>query len=152
MSCITHLLEMKGDREFLPVNTHHVIEGGGVYEGYEYIITFTRFGARCGYVALKEPLNDVDTIECPGGITFHSAHHDAKDLLTVPCNDEWIGFDCNHGWDKSCAQTARKYALDVIEFPMMADFIDPLGGGTHKDYSFVEDACKAIIDQLKEAA
>jgi hypothetical protein len=31
MSCITKLLEMKGDREILPIHSQAVIEGGGSY-------------------------------------------------------------------------------------------------------------------------
>ena len=54
MSCITQLLEMKGDQPFLKADDSVVIEGGGVYKGYEYLIVFVSYGHRCGYVALKE--------------------------------------------------------------------------------------------------
>lgn len=61
MSCIPKILELKGTKEFLPIPslnqqdkyTTTVIEGGGNYKGYDYLITFRDMGFRCGYVALE---------------------------------------------------------------------------------------------------
>lgn len=53
MSCITEILKVKGDKDFI-VSGEIAIEGGGTYKDYEYIITFTSSGHRCGYVAIPE--------------------------------------------------------------------------------------------------
>lgn len=162
MSCITQLLELKGNKEFLQVNEHCVIEGGGIHEGYEYIITFTKFGTRCGYVAIPgEHQGDNENIECHGGITFSGQHHDAKDLLPMPCNDLWIGFDANHFMDLPDYDLAASYFGKESE--RLRDLMKEskgwheglnLGGLqlTHKPYIYIEMECKSIIDQLKAAA
>lgn len=145
MSCITKLLEIKGDKEILAVNDRVVIEGGGNYKNYEYLIVFTSSGHRCGYVAIPEEVKiDSDNIDCHGGITFESKDHDAKDLLPIPCNDTWIGFDAAHFNDDPCHATARKYfGNEYSGFPTRK-------GSTHKTYNFMKKECQHIIDQLVE--
>lgn len=167
MSCITKLLEMKGDKEILPIHKGCVIEGGGSYKEYEYMIVFIEIGHRCGYVALKEK----DTakfqeeakedeyyypdISCHGGVTFFSESHGAKDLLPVPCNDFWIGFDAAHSDDIGCFDTARKYFGNESKYDSLEKCYEGLrafGTITHKTYDYMEQECKAIIDQLREQA
>ncbi len=159
MSCIEQLLELKGDKKFLPVNEHCVIEGGGVYKGYEYLITFTRFGTRCGYVAIpQEHQDDNENIECHGGITFSGQDHNAKDLLPIPCNDLWIGFDANHFRDLPDYDLAATYfgkeserLRDLMKESKGWNEDLTLGGlqRTHKSYGYIEMECKSIIDQLR---
>jgi len=155
MSCITKLLEMKGDKEYLPIHEQAVIEGGGSYEGYEYLITFTRHGNRCGYVAVPAGNRDYgNDIDCHGGVTFEGKDHGAKDLLPIPCDDLWIGFDCAHYNDKHDFETAKKYFgnidQDIIDsFGRVDDALDMWGGrAAHRTYDFVEDECKYIIRQI----
>lgn len=70
MSCISKLLEMKGDKEFLPIDDHAVVEGGGHYKGYEFLITFVETGYRCGYVAIPPGIKyDSDKLYVHGRIT-----------------------------------------------------------------------------------
>ncbi len=150
MTCITKLLEMKGDKEFLPYIDEAVIEGGGNYKGFEYLITFVNLGHRCGYVAIAEPKSeDYSYIDCHGGITFQERHHLAKDLLSTPCNDLWIGFDCAHHNDKQDFETAQKY-FGKMDKGMLEIFelTQGLTCTVHKSYGFVEEQCQYIIDQL----
>jgi hypothetical protein len=167
MSCITKLLEMKGDNEILPIHDECVIEGGGTYKGYEYLITFTSHGTRCGYVALKpeeterfenERNNEqyyYPDLYCHGGLTFYGNEHGAKDLLTIPCNDTWIGFDCAHagdGYDKEL--TKRYFGKQTFS----DDFYETFAGFAlngevvHRSYQYVEQDCHSLIDQLIEQA
>ncbi|HMG68274.1 MAG TPA: hypothetical protein VK588_11335, partial [Chitinophagaceae bacterium] len=95
MSCITEILKIKGDRAILPILRDEkvgkavVIEGGGHWLGFEYLITFTDLGHRCGYVAIppghvadKEHDRREDwDIDCHGGVTFINRKHSAKTLL-----------------------------------------------------------------------
>lgn len=152
MGCITQLLEMKGDKEILPVHNGVVIEGGGVYKDLEYIIVFTDYGHRCGYVAVPSEYSyDVDNISCHWGITFEGSDHHAKDLLPVPCSDMWLGFDAAHCEDHPCYDTARKYFGDKDKYPLLEEAHKPLyqfRDITHKTYGFMEEQCKFIIDQL----
>ena len=97
MSCITEILK----RNTLNIDefktTGLIVEGGGVYKDYEYLITFTSLGHRCGYVALKGDEGydkkegyDLD-LDVHGGITFKDRTHSLKS--SIACDDEWIGFD-----------------------------------------------------------
>lgn len=160
MSCITKLLELKGDKETLPVHSGVVIEGGGNYKGYEYLVTFTRYGTRCGYVAIPDGNGrDYDDIRCHGGLTFSGTDHGAKDLLPTPCNDMWLGFDCAHWGDMRCGETAKKYFPEDEQIDMLNDahidvhemeLRDP--HCSHKTYEYVEQECHSIIDQLIQVA
>lgn len=161
MSCITQLLEMKGNKECLLLINHEVvIEGGGVYKEYEYLITFTDMGSRCGYVAIPDGQTiNIDEIECHGGITFEGTDHNAKDLLPIKCNDLWIGFDCAHFGDMRCHETARKYfSYDeriLEQINVMEDMYKEVHAleqkdlrCSHKTFDYLENECKHIIDQI----
>ncbi len=157
MSCITELLKLKGDKEFLPVDSHCVVEGGGIYNGYEYLITFTNVGSRCGYVAVPSNFASDFHINCHGGITFRDTDHAAKDLLPVRCNDVWLGFDAGHLSDKCDIEKSRYYFGDFDHDKyLMLDTLNRMqeslpGKSTHKTYEFMENQCKGIIDQLVES-
>jgi|SRR5579863_4087161 len=165
MSCITKLLEMKGDQPFLFAYDGVVIEGGGKYQGYEYLITFTDWGHRCGYVALQsDDSYDPDEINCHGGITFEGREHAAKDLLSIPCNDTWIGFDAGHGYDFPCYETLKRYFGNDEKILDRAKLIEEVYGdstylypqnkpiGKHRTFEYMTEQCKNIIDQLIERA
>ena len=159
MSCITKLLEMKGDKPFMLISADVVIEGGGTYKDHEYMIVFTESGYRCGYVAVKDESKltvsedwGYPDIRCHGGVTFYSSEHFSKDLLSVPCNDKWIGFDAAHAWDKQCMETSEKYfgETDSIKsrkenpWPQFYEHV------WHRSYEYMEKECHDIIDQLLE--
>jgi hypothetical protein len=154
---------MKGDKKIFPIHKEGVIEGGGNYKDYEYLIVFTVHGHRCGYVALKEKESNkfekeskgedyyYPDINCHGGVTFYSNAHPAKELLPIPSNDFWIGFDAAHCDDIGCFETARKYfgnesLYDSIE--KCYEGLRAFDNITHKTYDYMEQECKGIIDQL----
>ena len=160
MSCITQLMALKGDKEFLPVHDSIVIEGGGIYKDHEYLIVFTSAGHRCGYVALKseEHLKLSETGQeypsepnCHGGITFYENTHAAKRLLPTPCEDFWIGFDAAHHRDapdpeKCIAYFGENY--EAMRRHKWMEEISHLSNGEHRTFEYMESECFSIIDQL----
>ncbi len=183
MSCITEILKLKGEQPaLLPVDKDGkpwiAVEGGGTYKNHEYLIVLTTMGHRCGYVAVpaghkldyvksekrKMPGSDREythydydyDIECHGGVTFCKREHDLKDLLTVPCNDLWLGFDCAHAWDARDYDALEKYFgkdCDTLKFYNQYPEHKRIGlNETVKTYGYVELECKSMIDQLIEKA
>jgi len=165
MSCITKLLELKGDKEILPICDDVVIEGGGNYKDYEYLIVFIRNGHRCGYVAVKEHeatrfLEEIQNednyssypdLSCHGGVTFFDNSHRAKELLPFVCSDYWVGFDAAHCWDKKCLDTSKKYFPEALNrISELEKFYSefPVFNTTHKSYEYIENECFNIIEQL----
>lgn len=179
MSCITEILKLKGDKEaFVPPRDWIAVEGGGTYEDHEYLVVLNRSGHRCGYVAIhpehkysqtpeieisfmgSRTYKDYDynslDIECHGGLTFMSPNHGLKDLLDIPCNDMWIGFDCGHYRDLPDIEAFKKYFSEEkykskeTYFSIMSESDDPIQ--SVKDFAYVEKECKSIIDQLIKVA
>lgn len=168
---------MKGKQEVLvPEGNWIAVEGGGMYRDYEYLIVLNTNGHRCGYVAIpsSHPYSntpeeersfmsgntykhyDYDSlnISCHGGLTFMSPDHGLKDLLPVPCNDIWIGFDCGHCWDSCDVEAMGKYfGQEMVE--EKKSFISAMNSyreQTVKSFNYTEKECHSIIDQLIEAA
>lgn len=164
MSCITKLLEMKGDAEFMPIHDQVVIEGGGTYKGYEYLITFTYYGTRCGYVAIPADQDyDSNEINVHGGVTFEEDNHGAKNLLPTPCSDIWLGFDAAHWGDSRNIPLAKKYfghdEKQNMKMAIMEEIhkeVDEMERNdphfSHKTFGYMEDQCKSVIEQLIEQA
>lgn len=142
------------------------IEGGGKYNGIEYLIIFTDSGIRCGYVALPkeskvefpENYDDFD-IECHGGLTFMGDDLIIKSLLEIECNDMWLGFDTGHSWDLIDKEACKKYYPNsaVLKIKMESElYIAKTYSQIHsqkcsvKSFHYVENECKKIIDQLVE--
>jgi hypothetical protein len=156
MSCITQLLELKGEKDYLQVHDSVVIEGGGVYKDFEYLIVFTDYGHRCGYVAIPNGCRyDSDGLRVHGGITFEDEDHPAKDLLPVHCNDTWLGFDAAHSGDIGCYNKARRIFGDQDgRYNLLEELNKPFHrfpSVTHKSFEYMENECKYLIDQLIEA-
>lgn len=177
MSCITQLLKLKGDQKaLLPKGKDGTpwvaVEGGGVYKNYEFLIVLNTIGHRCGYVAIppSHPFNNTPLekyefagktrehynydqldIDCHGGLTYMDREHSLKDLLPIPCNDFWIGFDCGHCFDASDTDAMKVYFGDDADAPFKSSVWRE---GVVRSYEYVEVVCKHIIDQLieKEAA
>lgn len=174
MSCITEILKIKGDSEFLPVSREGysaevVIEGGGNYKGFEYLITFTDNGFRCGYVAVPEghpayvDKGDYPDYSVHGGITFFDEPHLAEEILGHTCTDKWLGFDAGHSGDLHDLDASLKYFPNLR--PIRREHIETMnrimGMDGHHGYTalrtkeYMEQECKDLIDQLitiKEAA
>lgn len=165
MSCISKILEVKGNKEIL-ICGEIAIEGGDIYKNYEYLITFTAHGHRCGYVAIptNHPMHQFhnESYNYPdlyvhGGVTYFD---DARFLELTDghqCTDKWIGFDAGHYLDISCMDTAEKYFGETrwIKFKKEnPGIILDDKHSEHRTYSYMENQCKSLIDQLieKEAA
>ncbi len=155
MSCITKILEVKGDKKFLKHNSGAGIEGGGTYKGYEYLISFTNMGHRCGYVAVPNGIaGDYDDITCHGGVTFEDIDHSFKDILDTPCADLWIGFDAAHAGDLADLDKALEYFENepgIIEYKRITEeSFNKLYqlGERHRNYEYMEKECHNIIEQL----
>jgi len=127
MSCIPKILDLKGNKEYLSVPSKKnsndcigvVIEDGGHYKGFDFLVTFNDMGFRCGYVAL--PLShvannhkkDYPDYDVHGGITFYDKNHFSKLFFGEDaCKDKWLGFDCGHAGDFCDLEKAKEYFKD----------------------------------------
>lgn len=165
MSCITKILETKGDKPILVNKTNEIaVEGGGIYKGYEYIITFTNFGHRCGYVAIpvEHPLHtskeEYPEYEVHGGVTFFQESRLDEFVEGHQCTDKWIGFDAAHCNDEKCISTIEKY-FGESDFTIMLKANDLVFNEkfpkytTHRSFAYMKNECRLLIQQLiKEAA
>ncbi len=167
MSCISEILKVKGDKDFLLLD-RFVVEDGGIYKGYEYLITFVEIMAhRCGYVAISKDnkLYDKDLmdLECAanlsvhGGITFNdSGAHITEAVLNkkISCTDRWIGFDAMHAYDLPDIECYKKYfiirplALESME--SLAKCYERETKDAIRDKPYMVDQCKSLIDQIIE--
>lgn len=162
MSCITKILEAKGDKEFI-VSGEIAIEGGGTYRGHEYLITFVNYGHRCGYVAVS-PDHPICTIkheysypelEVHGGVTYFGESRFEDLLGGHKCEDRWIGFDAGHCYDIQDIETSEKYfgETEWTKYRKQNPF-NVYDDADHRSFAYMEQQCKNMIDQLlgKEAA
>jgi hypothetical protein len=177
MGCITEILKLKGNNKIY-IALHEdrpwlVVEGGGIYKYYEYLITFTPSGYRCGYVAIpsghkldfvksekriipgtKKEIDcyeyDAYGINCHGGITFCDRNHGLKDLLEIPCYDLWLGFDCAHAGDGKDMSLVKEYYGEneklVLFYEKHPEFLH--SNDIVREFDYVEKECYSIIDQL----
>jgi len=113
---IKEILKTKGDKQYLySKNTTLVIEEGGNYKNYDWIITFNDLGFRCGYVAIptdnklfkkfKKHTDNLDyfsEFDVHGGITYaRIGGEKAEQFIEINNLDElWLGFDCGHAGDE----------------------------------------------------
>jgi hypothetical protein len=159
MTCITKLLEEKGNKEFIisPLCSGVAIEGGGKYKNYEWLVILNDMAFRCGYVAIPKshPVwasTDYPYYEVHGGVTFFDKPH----LVESECDDKWIGFDAGHlGFrDEVDIECAKKYfgqnhaGIKYIE----ENNSNKIFGGHNasiKTFSYMESECKKLIDQLE---
>lgn len=166
MSCITEILKVKGAKEYLVANDI-VIESGGTYKGYEYLITFNDLGHRCAYVAIPEDHKLYNEFKeksyyngfyVHGGITFaETGKHVIDRILNGHhCNDLWLGFDAAHGGDAKDFVTAKKYfppdeiGYSICELEKMC-----MEGTYYQEKTaiirtnkYMEYECKSLIEQI----
>jgi hypothetical protein len=171
MSCITEILKKKGDTEalYIPHNDNAmdlIVEGGGHYKEYEYLITFNDMGFRCGYIAIPTDhkfydnnfMDNDEELEVHGGITFSEQHSLVEDILGKQCTDKWIGFDAGHFGDIPDIDATLKYFPHLREarknhvIEMAHIFEKDCFNHSMKTFEYMEDECKSLIDQLIEKA
>lgn len=121
---IKEILELKGNREYLKSTLDLcVLDDGGNYKEYDWIITINPFGYRCGYVSIPNYHNLTveftknignyeffDDIQVHGGITFCNLGSLVADkFITTNSPEEfWLGFDCCHGFDEPDYELSKK--------------------------------------------
>jgi len=144
MSAISELLSEC--KEKTNANYRISFEDGGVYRGYNYLITLNLIlGFRCGYVSIPKghPLYDqkerVDEIEMHGGCTYFD------NPIYVEDSDEekWIGFDCAHFGDGYDKKIVKKYNPYFYTY-----FTKLKENNVVRTKEYVEQECKNIIDQI----
>lgn len=153
MTCISTILKATENKPYIiertPKYLNIVIEGGGEYKGFEWLVTFTGSGHRCGYVAI-DPDNDSSypELDCHGDVTFYGKHEAILSHFNINCPDVWIGFDCAHGEDAKDEKSVILYfGKDHAE--TIKDFFSSWEDySTVKSFKFVEKQCKKIINQL----
>jgi hypothetical protein len=155
MSCISEVLKLKGDKEYLMINESAMAEDGGIYKDYEYLITFNDMGFRCGYVAVKENHklynnDDYDSLDLNvhGGVTFFDKSDCILDLdlIKKSCDDKWVGFDAGHAYDGHDLNLVKN--IFNREYPQQISFLRSNGEIRTKEYMI--EQCKGLIDQLVE--
>lgn len=162
MSCITEILKIKGDREYI-LNGEIAIEGGGNYKDYEYLITFTDRGHRCGYVAISEthplykfhdPKYNYPDLKVHGGVTYFYESRFEDLLGGHKCTDKWIGFDAGHCYDLEDMETAKKYFGETrwVKFRKENPAIIYMNNSEHRSFEYMQQQCKNLIDQLIDKA
>jgi len=177
MSCITEIIKRKGDQEYL-VTPNHAIETGGVYKDYEYIVTVTARGHRCGYVAIpsSHKLHGLDltlhsepepyNLNVHGGITWSQpGSHIIRHVLGEHhCDDMWIGFDAAHYQDGKDIRLVRRLWKDNPEVMRETDAMEAAekrvqqqlcGYDCHGDEiirtnEYMVQECINLIDQIVE--
>lgn len=169
MSCITEILKIKGDREFL-VLPGVAVEDGGNYKEYEYLVTFTDRGHRCGYVAIDQShpfysknvgWDNSPDVHVHGGVTFFNkgTHIITCVLGKHSCEDLWIGFDAMHNGDGRDYELVKKVFCSNAESISSINYIEKIDRespimiyeGYHKTKEYMVNECKKLIDQLIEA-
>lgn len=162
MGCIQKILQMKQEcaDPFFKIYHDVVVEGGGSYGGYDYLIVLKKtFGGahRCGYVAIhptnsfyNKSLDDMEEkFEVHGGVTFWDKPNLIEDNC---CKDKWLGFDAAHARDLDDRETATL----CFDFPY---FLPPYATLKHgkdrfgrkiRTYEYMEKECKKLIEQLNE--
>lgn len=153
----------------IPESTDMVVEGGGNYRKYEYLVCLNDLGIRVGYIALLrehpyskiEPLEDGNfdygslDIHCHGGLSYMGFDHTLKrligDINPRPDSEMWIGFDCGNFNDLFDVDACKKYFGEEHYQRKMA-FFNILNfyivGRSLKTFEYVEKECHSIIDQL----
>jgi hypothetical protein len=160
MGCITKLLELKGDKDFIasPVQPEIIVEGGGTYKEFEYLVVLNHNAHRCGYVAIPKEhpaynagsYDDID-VEVHGGLTFFSEPH----IVESTCEDKWAGFDAGHAYDGHDIDAHERYfgSDDSFQKYMRSrpDYYPIMYEGTViRDFDYMESECKRMIDQLEK--
>lgn len=158
MSCITEILKVKGDKEFI-VCGKIAIEGGGIYKGYEYLITFVKHGHRCGYVAIsndhplfkiRNSVYDFPDLEVHGGVTYFDNSRFEDLTGGHKCIDKWIGFDACHYNDTEDIEAIEKYfgKTELSEYRKKnpKSKYDP--DAEYRSFDYMKTQCELLIDQL----
>ncbi len=157
MSCIQKLLELKGQQEFMKINSRVVIEIGGKYKEHDYCVVFNESGFRCGYVAITKDskyfnedhdFSDIeDQFEVHGGVThFGKAWKMVNDdVMKMDCGDMWIGFDAAHAGDAEDFSLIKKYFNREKSDFGLGCFLDQI-----RSKNYMESECKKLIDQIVE--
>ena len=131
----------------IAVKRPEVVLAKGEHLGFEWNIIHNDMGFRCGYVRVPKghpwfdkDYNDINA-DVHGGLTFAA--------MDMPCDkggpDDgyWVGFDCGHFDD------APDPALPILK--ARKDFALAWVGGVVRSQAYVEEQCRSLCQQAKEA-
>ena len=137
----------------------HVLTPEINHLGFDYQITKTARGYRCGYVKVKPghpwfgkqydfDLTDVDV---HGRVTFTEfgtacPTHEAEE-------EWWIGFDCAHGGDAPDPELSERSVDSVLDNPLLSIFgLSDIGDNGHVwSQAEVIEECKSVCEQAAAA-
>jgi hypothetical protein len=136
----------------LSVKVNHpknVLNEGKIDE-YEWAVTSNGMGFRCGYIRVPagHPWHGKDELDIDanvhGGLTFSAADmHCGREGAAE--DGFWFGFDCAHYGD------APDPAIPS-DNPVVARSMERGFPGTIRTQEYVEQECRNLIEQAKEAA
>jgi hypothetical protein len=104
-------LVLKGKKECLLVEYFRTIRFGK-YEFLSSVVLYET-GVRCGYIGIPKEYKitdeDIDKIECHGGITYNQRYSTfIKANAEEALNLRWIGYDCAHNQDMLDIEKVKK--------------------------------------------
>ena len=119
------------------------------------IVRVPHHGALCGYVGIPPTLSlfekeygdeRIDRLDCHGGVTFSDRCEPVQDESHGIChtgavaNDTvwWIGFDCNHGFDKAPAMHNMPHN----------ELLEKMYSPKYKNIEYVKESIEVLALQL----
>lgn len=123
------------------------------HAGFACFLLRNTGGAWCGYVGVpkghpsyEQDYNEVG-VDVHGGLTY-GAKCDGHHICHVPAPGEpddlfWLGFDCNHCWDRAPGFRARERALGM---PMLRDDRQ----SEYRTMAYARGEVERLADQLAE--
>jgi hypothetical protein len=165
MACIPHLLKLKGNRNDFKINSVAILESGGNYKEFDFCVTFTHKGNRCGYIAVpsthpifKNYKGDYNIpLDVHGGVSFCDSPQrivNDKFLSNHSCGDIWIGFDAGHCFDAYDIELALKIfperQNELSHWAKSVKMMSSFGDIEIRQNDYMENECKNMIDQLLE--
>lgn len=139
------------------VDSPDYVLNSGVHAGYQWTVTRTSMGFRCGYVRVPaghpwhgKTVNQLSLLPkhypmAHGGINFSDAD---KDCGGGPDDGWWIGFDCQHVGDLPDLEIADQHYKEYARLIFGGHYE---GKWSVKDQAYVETWCRRLCEQAKAA-
>ena len=132
----------------------YIIEKRGTYKGFDYAVTFTWSGHRCGYIILPKPIQDkryldVDSIlDLHCGLSFLDYHN--LDTENPDKQEFAIGWDYGHACDGKDMLKAMQLFPDLMNPSLMKGLTEISKGNHVYTTEEVERDCRRAIDLIEK--